>query len=488
MKKKTSIRTQLMSYLAIVAILCAIVVFFSNATVSENLNASKLFFDCNKNLSDFYANVTEMDTFARGYLYERTSDNFKQYSDLLEKSKVNLSNIEKNVDESTQWRMSLLRNMLDYYCAPMDNFISGSTNSYSAYNMLLYRRNLILDTSTTYYGHLAQYMKIKTDTMQTEWERQRNLQAVVLAAFVCFAIAMGSIYSKGIYSPIAAMVKNTELLKKGSYKLEPIDSSLTEIDILASSFLKMASSLERNVDMLKKNAKLEYQLLKQENDNLEMRNLVTESELHALQAQINPHFLFNTLSMISKSAYISGDNTTSALMDNLSEFLRYALDKANKNSTLFEEIDSIKSYLFIQQKRFSGRVSFEVEVDKTTPNVHMPAIILQPLVENAITHGTSSMTQEAIITIHVYEKNSNIHIHIEDNGVGMKSEDLESLLSKLKMGLESSSGDKGRGIGLSNVYRRLQVYFGSSMQFYIESEEDCGTVVTLIFPTEENFQ
>ncbi|MEG2678175.1 MAG: ATP-binding protein, partial [Oscillospiraceae bacterium] len=139
-------------------------------------------------------------------------------------------------------------------------------------------------------------------------------------------------------------------------------------------------------------------------------------------------------------------------------------------------------------KRFSGRVSFEVEVDKTTPNVHMPAIILQPLVENAIMHGTSSMTQEAIITIHVYEKNSNIHIHIEDNGVGMKSEDLESLLSKLKMGLESSSGDKGRGIGLSNVYRRLQVYFGSSMQFYIESEEDCGTVVTLIFPTEENFQ
>ena len=486
MKRKTGIRAKLMSYLAIVGGLCVLVIVFSNFTVTDNLSSSKLFFDCNKNLSDFYANVTEMDTVARGYLYERTADNYGAFQRLLGAARRNIDSIGAAVDDATQWRFERLENMLDYYCEPMQAFTGGEASVYDTYNALYYRKNLITNTATTYYGHLANYMKVKTDSMQALWGRQRNLQFVLLAAFAAFAVAMGSVYSKGIYAPIAAMVKNTKRLKKGSYSLEPIETNLAELGILADSFTEMAASVEESVDTLKENARLEYALLKQENDNLAMQNLVTETELHSLQSQINPHFLFNTLSMISKSAYISGDATTSELMDKLSEFLRYALDKANKNSTLFEEIESIKNYIFIQQKRFSDRIRFEIDVEPDTPNIHMPAIVLQPLMENAILHGASAMTEQALVGVKVHPFQDRLHIHVEDNGAGMKPEDLEALLSKLKRGLESSPGSRGSGIGLSNVYRRLQMYFGAALQFSIESEEGCGTVVTLTVPIEEN--
>lgn len=488
MNKKTGIRAKLMSYLAIVGALCVLVILFSNFTVSDNLENSRLFFDCNKNLSDFYSNITEMDTVARNYLYERTGENYDEFLRLLEAARGNLETIAVSVDDATQWRIERLENMLDYYCEPMRDFIGGETSVYDTYNALYYRKNLITNTATTYYGHLANYMKFKTDSMQAMWERQRNLQFVLLAVVAAFAVAMGGVYGKGIYAPISAMVENTKRLKKGNYCLEPIETNLAELGILADSFTEMAASVEKSVGALKENARLEYALLKQENDNLAMQNLVTEAELHSLQAQINPHFLFNTLSMISKSAYISGDTTTSELMDKLSEFLRYALDKANKNSTLYEEIESIKNYIFIQQKRFSGRIRFEVDVEPDAPNIPMPAIVLQPLMENAILHGASAMTEEALIAVKIHRFRDRVHIHIEDNGAGMRAEDLEALQSKLKMGLESSPGSRGSGIGLTNVYRRLQMYFGAGMQFSIDSEEGCGTVVTVAVPIEENLE
>ncbi len=486
MKRKTGIRVRLMSYLIIVGCLCVLVVLFSNSTVTNNLENSRLFFDCNKNLSEFYANVYEMDLYARNYLYDRTASNYNTFQELLAAARANLKSIGETVDESTQWRMERLDSMLYYYCVPLRDYINGEASVYETYSTLLYRKNLITNTATTYYGYLANYMKVKTDSMQRLWARQRNAQFLLLAAVAGLAIAMGGVYSKGIYAPIAAMVENTKRLKKGDYALQPIRTSLAEIDILADSFNEMAASVEKSVDTLKENARLEYELLKQENDNLAMKNLVTEAELHSLQAQINPHFLFNTLSMISKSAYISGDTTTSELMDKLSEFLRYALDKANKTSTLHEEIDSLKNYIFIQQKRFTGHIRFEVDVEPDTPDIRMPAIVLQPLMENAILHGASAMTEEALIAVKVHQADGRVVIQIEDNGAGMKPEDLEALWGKLKLGLESSPGSRGSGIGLSNVYRRLQMYFGAQMQFIIESEEGCGTVVTLTVPIGEN--
>jgi len=482
MQKKAGIRAYLMGYIAIMGSLCALVVLVSNHLVSHNLSSSRQFFDCIQDLTEFYANVTEMDYHVREYLYERIPGNYQAFEDMLEAAHGNLASIAETVDERTRWRIGRLENMLDYYCAPLTAFEEGRASAYETYNQLYYRKNLITRTADAYYGYLSGYMREMTDAVSWQWTFQRNLQLFLLAAILLLAILGGTLYTKIIYGPICTMVENTRRLKMGEYVLERVDTCLSELDILSESFSEMARSMKENVDTLKEKARLEYALLKQENDNLAMKSLVTEVELHALQAQINPHFLFNTLSMISKSAYISGDVSTSELMEKLSEFLRYALDKADKTSTLYEEIESLKNYLFIQQRRFSAHIQFVLDVEPDIPNIHIPAVVLQPLVENAILHGAGPVTGCVTISVRVLRVQDRIAIHVEDTGAGIPPDMLETLVSSLRLGIQGSSGS----IGLSNVYRRLQMYFGSDLQFNIDSEENCGTIVTLVIPVGEN--
>ena len=251
---------------------------------------------------------------------------------------------------------------------------------------------------------------------------------------------------------------------------------------------EMAQQVQRNMDVLKKNAELEQALHQEESQRLVMQNLITQAELRSLQSQINPHFLFNTLSMISKSAYLNHDTTTNELIDCLAEFLRYALEKSSTTATLEEEIHSIHNYLFIQKKRFGQRLDFEIDVPGEIPRLKMPAIILQPLVENAIKHGVDSMTNAAVVSLKVRKRDNTIRIQVEDNGVGMSAETLEKLQASLSLGLETSQGGQGTGIGLTNVYRRLKMYFGKEMHFNIESDEAAASWLPLICPMRRKYE
>ena len=161
----------------------------------------------------------------------------------------------------------------------------------------------------------------------------------------------------------------------------------------------MAGAIQNNIRLLKYNIEMDKQLLERENENLNMKNLLYQTELKSLQAQINPHFLFNTLNMIAKKAALSGDSETNLLMENISALLRYGLDKANKISTLKEELSCIENYFFIQQRRFEGRVSFVMDVPDYVPDISMPAMTLQPLVENSVIHGIKDVLENAEVIL-----------------------------------------------------------------------------------------
>ena len=119
------------------------------------------------------------------------------------------------------------------------------------------------------------------------------------------------------------------------------------------------------------------------------------------------------------------------------------------------------------------------------PNIRMPAIILQPLVENSIIHGVGDVTEQGEIIIKLRRENERVNIHVEDNGVGMKAEQLEELLAEI-FDQDQVKKDEGRiGLGLKNVYRRLLAYYGTELRFSVESEEDCGTIVTINIPVED---
>lgn len=198
-----------------------------------------------------------------------------------------------------------------------------------------------------------------------------------------------------------------------------------------------------------------------------MENELSNAQLKALRSQLQPHFLFNALNTVSA---LMSTNVQSAqkVLAKLATLLRAMLDKEQKNFVpLQEEIDYLKNYLFIEQTRFMDRLTVNFEIQKESLKAVVPNLILQPLVENAIKHGFSNSTENGTILIKSYLKNNDLHLFVEDDGVGCSN--CDSLL-------------ENAGIGLNNTYQRLSQIYKNDFSFKLISEKGKGFKVHIIIP------
>src|SRR5699024_7203847 len=183
-----------------------------------------------------------------------------------------------------------------------------------------------------------------------------------------------------------------------------------------------------------------------------------DMEIKHLQNQINPHFLFNTLNTLSKMAYLEDAKTTSSLIESVATLLRHNLGEIDKSVTLRDEVEVVKGYFHIQKTRFSERITFEYDVDENCLDRQIPRLTLQPLVENAFIHG----------------------IEDRDDGVGMSQSTVDQIIS-LNVN-ENEHVGHSTGIGLTNVIRRLQLFFKVDEIIEIDSKLNQGTIVRLLLP------
>jgi len=207
--------------------------------------------------------------------------------------------------------------------------------------------------------------------------------------------------------------------------------------------------------------------------------LAKEAEIKALQAQINPHFLFNTLSLIVSMIRIDPEKARK-LMVSLSHFLRQNLTVTTSSTTTLEqEMKHVKAYLEIEKARHVHKLEVIYDIDERTLSRRLPPLTLQPLVENAMKHGFKNKVNECLIKITLQAKNNATHITVEDNGQGMSQERIANIGSTL---LESGDGS---GLALYNVNRRLIMMFGEMARLQIESEPDQGTAISFTIPHTE---
>ncbi|NLW07187.1 MAG: sensor histidine kinase, partial [Clostridia bacterium] len=211
----------------------------------------------------------------------------------------------------------------------------------------------------------------------------------------------------------------------------------------------------------------------------QLEQALKDAELKALQSQVNPHFLFNTLNAISRLAMFEGASTTEKLVGALARLMRYSLYQVKDTVTLAEEIAAVRDYLFIQETRFWERIQSEVSVEEDILEAKMPCMILQPLVENAIIHGLEPQEKGGSIVIRGRRVKEQVSIEIIDDGVGIPPEIQKSIFD-----LQVRRSGKGQvsGLGIVNVYRRMQHYFGSSCALDVTSKPGKGTCVHLTFP------
>ncbi len=210
------------------------------------------------------------------------------------------------------------------------------------------------------------------------------------------------------------------------------------------------------------------------NDNYKKQLLLQDTKYKMLQGQINPHFLYNTLNTVNWMVRMGDTAETSKIIVNLGSLLRYALEE-RQYVTVEEEIEAIKHYINIQMFRYKSRVSFDIQTKGEVLQYIIPKMILQPLVENAISYGVENRLEITNITILLEDENDKIHIKVADDGIGMDEETLEKVRS-------FDFVPKGHGIGLKNIYERLSIKYNDNYKLTINSELNKGTEISIVIP------
>lgn len=208
-----------------------------------------------------------------------------------------------------------------------------------------------------------------------------------------------------------------------------------------------------------------------------------KSELDALQSQINPHFLYNTLDSIMWMIEAEKYDDAISMVQALSRLFRISLSKGKNIITVGEELQHAKNYLDIQKYRYKNKFTSYFEIEEGIEKYKTIKLIIQPLIENAIYYGMEYMDGDGEIYVRAYTKEEDLFIEVEDNGLGMQKAQVESLLTD---GTRIRS--KGSSIGIRNVHQRIQLYFGTEYGLEILSEPDEGTMVRIHLPKTENVE
>ena len=248
----------------------------------------------------------------------------------------------------------------------------------------------------------------------------------------------------------------------------PVKSS-DEVGRLTGTFNQMKHAMAQQLTT-------QQALHREEVRNLALEKDLEHTRLEVLKSQVNPHFLFNTLNMISCMARLEDASTTDQMIVHLGSLFRHNLRTKRQQITLEEELDGLEDYIYLQQMRFDGRITVEKSIRVQPAVVQVPSFMLQPVVENAYSHGLKSCEEGGRILLRAWMQGSVLVLTVADNGKGMTPEELDAVQAKI-----AQSEQTGRSIGLGNISRRIgMLYPGGKMQVY--SRAGRGTVVRFEIP------
>lgn len=284
----------------------------------------------------------------------------------------------------------------------------------------------------------------------------------ILAGLILVFASFTSIFlSTVIARPIKKLMRNITLVEKGLFDNLPVIDSNDEIGELSRRFNRMSFELKQLVSRIQKEEKEKAM-----------------AEIRALQSQINPHFLYNTLGSVKWIASMQKADKIVEMTEALISILRYTAKLESSMVTLREELDNIRNYIIIQNVRYYNRIQLQIQVDDSLLGSRMPKLILQPIVENAIFHGFAELEDEGIITVRAHRYDEGIQIEISDNGAGIDPATAEWLNRELR----SAENIQTSGIGLPNVQRRIQLHYGDRYGIGFHSAQGQGTTFVITLP------
>ena len=300
-------------------------------------------------------------------------------------------------------------------------------------------------------------------TLTLENKRMQKSALIVLAANSAVLLLGTFFIMRGFTAPVKELVRAMKEHEKGSKSHLQLNTNTKEMLMIQDAFNDMTERINVLFDGI-----------------VEKHKVVRKMELNILQAQIKPHFLYNTLNDISALVLSDRKREAYEVLKAFSSYYRKVLGKGEEFVTLAEEIDLVSKYLLIQNVRFSNIFHVQYEIDESLCYVKVPKLILQPLVENAIYHGIRPLKREGMIVLSVQRgEDGKVLLGVRDDGVGMTAEQIETLLGNRTI-KESETG-----FGLAGTIERIRLYYDNEQVVSIQSEPGQGTSIVISVPIKE---
>jgi len=314
------------------------------------------------------------------------------------------------------------------------------------------------------------YLKSENELKQ---ELNNAGKTIFMSVIICIlvAIPLSFLLSKSITNPLYRLQLVVRKIADKDFSARVSNDSQDEVGELGRNINFMINEIKELIE----NQGHLIEVLYTEKENVKKEQIAKrKAEIKALQAQINPHFLYNTLDSIYWNINIREKEEASRMILSLSDMLRLSLSKGNEFITINDEITHVKSYLELQKANYEDRFNFDVYAQKEVLSYLVPKVILQPLVENSLLHGFEGVEHKGYIKIVIEEASNQVKINISDNGNGfgriIENEDIHAI------------PEVKSGFGMNNVYNRLLLEYGDTLQFRISSTPGEGTMLVIIIP------
>lgn len=487
MKKRKSIRIRLLEVYVVIMLLVFAINMYIVHSQSQAIRQIDGVYNSNIQLNDISTTLEKMQTSLYQYLNTKSSDELENYY-LYEQDYRNLISElnEETVNDQNLLMEKNIRNMSDTYLEKTAGAIETKRGrNVSCYNeeyskakkLYDYLQSCVRSLNTSVFLENSQNYSVLRSTLNYVVGFSMFLLTVSMLVALAWIVMM----TRTITRPLIKLAEAANTIAKGGLEVDfPIIDTGDEISTVAKACNKMMNSIRDYIRQTKENYERESRLIENE---LIMKNDLKEAQLKYLQAQINPHFLFNSLNAAAQLAMMEGAENTCLFVQNMADFFRYNVRKMEKDTTLKEELELVDNYIYILNVRFAGEIHYTKQIDERVTGTMMPSMILQPLIENAVNHGIRELQGEGKIHLSVYSDDGMVCVKVEDNGVGIEPEVIEKIMRGESA--HSHSQRDSAGIGMDNVINRLKRYYNMEHVIEIRRREERGTEVLIYLKRED---
>ena len=487
---KNSIQTRLSGVMILVLVLILGINIFIFNQIHTAVKRIDAVFSSNTAINELSESLEQVENTVFEYLNTKSTqalENYyryeQNYKNLIEElNDKNLDNevkmLEKNIRRMSESYLDLTnetvqakrgRNVEKYKTA-----YESESELYEYINSYIYRlNNLRFKTNSANYQLLLSAMNVLY-----------KLCIFVMLVVYALGLAMTTILVRNMIQPLTDLSNTAHEVAKGNLNVPQLPVVVEdEVGVVTRSFNQMLESIRQNIEQLKESMERQAQMKERE---LLMETHLKEAQLKYLQAQINPHFLFNSLNAGAQLAMMGDADNTGIFLEKMADFFRYNVRKMEEDAMLWEEIEAVDNYIYILNVRFAGDITYIKDVDENIENIRIPSMILQPLVENAVQHGIHDCMETGWIRMEIHLKDDRLDITVSDNGAGMTAEMIDKVMSG-----HADQNEENRystGIAVRNVIDRLKLYYKEENTFTIESDgPDTGTRVHITLPVDKEY-